>query len=139
MKNQFQQKKQLDNDSFLNTKETNNTVKKPGIRQYLGKALLSFFDQMFIKYLTVERSRGRRKYIWMTQSFKEIFYIHIPRCLFIFGMVYASSKINNRAKKFKNYLTNEVEVNSEREDNVTNESKVIIILFIENRLLFKIA
>jgi hypothetical protein len=39
-------------------------------------------------------------------------------------MVYACHKINIRAKKFKNYLTNDVEIKSEREDNIEEQEKV---------------
>jgi len=94
------------------------------LRQRIINKIISKFDYLFIKYLTVERSRNRRKFIWKTKDFRELVFLHIPRMLFVFGMVYACNKINIRAKKFKNYLTNEVEVKSEREDNIEKQGKV---------------
>lgn len=96
-------------------------------KKRITNKIISTFDYFFIKYLTVERSRNRRKLIWKTKSFREIVFLHIPRMLFVFGMVYACHKINYRAKKFKNYLTNEVDIKSEREDNIETQQKVLLI------------
>ena len=124
-------KTKLDNKTPFQTKPDvvphTNTQTKLSIRQRIFNRIVAYIDYYFLKYLTVERSRNRRKYIWKTKTFREVVFLHIPRMLFIFGMVYACHKINNRAKKFKNTLSNEVEIKSEREDNIDKQKKVLQI------------
>jgi hypothetical protein len=121
IKNDFKQNVSKESQGNLDKKMNQ---KKLTLKQRIINKIISKFDYLFIKYLTVERSRNRRKFIWKTKNFRELVFLHIPRMLFVFSMVYACHKINIRAKKFKNYLTNDVEIKSEREDNIEEQEKV---------------
>ncbi len=88
--------------------------------------LIKKIDHLVIKYLTVERGRNRRKWIWKTQKFRELTQLYIPRCLFISFGVLICWKIHEKIKFFKKgelYY----EAKSLREEKVEQEMKVLLI------------
>jgi hypothetical protein len=64
----------------------------------IGNFLVFKFDTFVIKYLTVERGRNKRKWIWKTKQFREITQIYIPRCIFIGFIVIMCWKIHEKVK-----------------------------------------
>jgi hypothetical protein len=90
----------------------------------ISNFLISKIDYFVIKYLTVERGRNRRKYIWKTKNFREITQLHIPRLLFVgFGVVMCW-KINEKVKSL--HPNNEIQytTKSKREESIEKEEKV---------------
>lgn len=90
------------------------------IKTYLLKQL----DNFVIKYLTVERSRNRRKYIWKTNNFRETVYLHIPRMIFTGFVVIMIWKINDKVKKLKSNRFTPYNSKSMREEKAEKETQV---------------
>lgn len=109
--------------SSNNGKQVKNT--KPGF-------LLNFFSKVFIKYFTVERGNGKRKYIWTTKAFRDMTYLHLPKLFFIFGFSFFIYKQQLLVKKnsSKEYLQ-ESQVYSDREENINKHNKVKLTPFIQ--------
>jgi hypothetical protein len=84
--------------------------------------LISKFDYFVIKYLTVERGRNRRKFIWKTKNFQEITQLHIPRIIFIGFVVVMCWKIHNKVKISSDKIP--YKAISKREEIIENEEKV---------------
>jgi hypothetical protein len=89
----------------------------------ISKHFLKKTDEIVIKYLTVERGRNKRKWIWNTKNFREATQIYLPRGLFIVFVVIMCWKIQDRVKllrKYDMYYT----AKSRREERVEEETKV---------------
>jgi hypothetical protein len=89
----------------------------------LSKIILTKVDAFVIKYLTVERGRNKRKWIWKTRQFRDITQLYIPRGIFTIFVVIICWKINERIKVFKK---GELYYNSKslRQAKVEHEMKV---------------
>ena len=96
--------------------------------------LLIKFDYFVIKFLTVERGKNKRKFIWQTQNFKEITQLHIPRMIFIGFVVVMCWKIHNKVKSDDREIP--YKSKSQREEKIEKENKVKFNLIKGNRILF---
>lgn len=89
------------------------------------------FDYLFVKYLTVERGGGRRKFIWKTQNFREATQIHLPKLIFVIFSIVVIWKINDKIKssiRKKDYYTTkslreEIAYEEQQVTTLTNLSK----------------
>lgn len=98
----------------------------------LKELIIQKIDKLVISYLTVERGR-RRKYIWKTKVFKEAFFIHTPKVIFIGFVVIMCWKINNRIKELNGDRYRPYEAKSDRELEVEKQNEDIHqILNLEN-------
>ncbi len=86
------------------------------------KYFLNKIDHLVIKYLTVERGRNKRKWIWKTQNFREISQLHFPRLLFTGFVVVMCWKIHNKVKDQKNDYP--YKAKSIREEQIEKQEKV---------------
>ena len=92
------------------------------------------FDHFVIKYLTVERGKNKRKFIWQTQDFKEITQLHIPRIIFIGFVVVMCWKIHNKVTLHDREIP--YKSKSKREEKLEKEDKVKYNLTKGNRIFF---
>jgi hypothetical protein len=67
----------------------------------ISKLIIRKVDDFVIKYLTVERARDKRKWIWKTRQFRDTTQLYIPRGIFTIFVVIICWKINERIKVFK--------------------------------------
>ena len=96
--------------------------------------LISQFDFLVIKFLTVERGRNRRKFIWKTKNFREITQLHIPRIMFIGFVVVMCWKIHNKVKISSNSIP--YKTKSKREEVIEKEEKVKLKNIIKGNRIF---
>ena len=96
--------------------------------------LLFKFDYYVIKFLTVERGKNKRKFIWQTQDFKEITQLHIPRFIFMGFVVVMCWKIHNKVKLHDSEIP--YKSKSKRVEKIEKEDKVKYNLIQGNRILF---
>lgn len=104
----------------------------------VSNKVIQRIDYLVLKYLTVERGRNKRKWIWKTKNFKEVTQMYIPRFLFIGFVVIMCWKIHDRVKGYKREGNNMYyEAKSRRQERLEEETKVKLqkILFLGNRLL----
>jgi hypothetical protein len=91
----------------------------------LSNKLVQRIDFLVLKYLTVERGRNKRKWIWQTKNFKEVTQMYIPRCIFIGFVVIMCWKIHDRVKAYKREGNNMYyEAKSRRQERLEEETKV---------------
>ena len=101
-----------------------NTTPKPTLFTKLKQFLIKRFDKAILKYLTVVRPSGKRKYIWHTRQFKETLHFHLPRMAFLFISVFLCWKINEKVKTLKGCSTSNYRLRSDREDLVDKQDEV---------------
>ncbi len=95
-------------------------------KKKIKETIIKKIDKFVIDYLTVERSRNKRKFIWKTKQFREITQIMIPRCFFTLFIVVMCWKIHERIKIIKKSTMIPYESVSLRKEKVDKEKKVNI-------------
>lgn len=98
--------------------------------------ILKKVDKFVLDYLTVERSRNRRKFIWKTKHFRDLTQIYIPRGFFTFFIVVMCWKIHERIRVIKKSTMVPYESISVRKEKIDKENKVNAIVKIGNRIFF---
>jgi hypothetical protein len=91
----------------------------------IKQLILKKIDQLFIKYFTVERGRGKRKYIWETKLFRDVTQIHIPKLLFFGFFVFICWKINDKITDIKSDKFIQYASKSSRIEKIEEDNKVL--------------
>lgn len=90
----------------------------------ISKKIVNKLDQLFLDNFTVNRGKGKRKYVWKTKYFREISQIYIPRMIFTGFIVFMCWKINDKVRSLrKNHLTPYTSI-SNRQEKVEEDNKV---------------
>ncbi len=94
------------------------------IKQYI----LKLIDELFLKYFTVERGRGKKKYIWETRIFRDITQLYIPKFLFFGFFVFMSWKINDKITDIQTGNLAHYKAKSTRMEKIDEDNKVILLI-----------